>query len=44
MVENKPTLDELANKYDTDKGTLFGNVSVHGYAPIYENYLNGFSC
>jgi 23S rRNA U2552 (ribose-2'-O)-methylase RlmE/FtsJ len=34
------TLDELANKYLTDKGTSFPYRSVHGYAPIYEDYLS----
>jgi len=34
------TLDELANKHNTDKGTKYGHVTVHGYAPIYENYLS----
>jgi 23S rRNA U2552 (ribose-2'-O)-methylase RlmE/FtsJ len=34
-----PSLDELANKYKTDKGTLYPNHNVHGYAPIYEKYL-----
>jgi hypothetical protein len=33
-------LDDLANKYQTDKGTKYPRNSTHGYAPIYENYLN----
>jgi len=33
------TLDELANLYSTDKGTLYPNVSVHGYAPLYDELL-----
>jgi len=38
-MENKPTLDDLANLYSTDKGTKYPNHSVHGYAPIYDQYL-----
>lgn len=38
-MENKPTLDDLANLYVTDKGTKYPNISVHGYAPIYDQYL-----
>lgn len=34
------TLDELANKYQTDKGTRYLGDSRHGYAPIYESYLS----
>jgi hypothetical protein len=34
------TLDDLANKYETDKGTLYGARTVHGYAPLYDTYLN----
>lgn len=34
------TLDELAIKYDTDKGTESGHITTHGYAPIYEKYLS----
>jgi|694.fasta_scaffold11729_3 hypothetical protein len=34
------TLDELANKHNTDKGTRYEHNTVHGYAPIYENYLS----
>lgn len=34
------TLDELAIKYTTDKGTVSGFPSTHGYAPIYEKYLS----
>lgn len=33
------TLDELANKHSTDKGTLYAGSSKHGYAPIYDTYL-----
>ena len=33
------TLDDLANKYNTDKGTKYPGGSRHGYAPIYESYL-----
>lgn len=36
----KLTLDQLANKHNTDKGTTYANISVHGYAPIYETYLS----
>ena len=38
-MENKPTLDDLANLYSTDKGTKYPHGSVHGYAPIYDPYL-----
>ena len=38
-MENKPTLDDLANLYSTDKGTKYPHGSVHGYAPIYDSYL-----
>jgi hypothetical protein len=34
-----PTLDDLANKYSTDKGTLYPDGSRHGYAPFYDKYL-----
>lgn len=34
------TLNEIANKYNTDKGTDYHGVSAHGYAPIYETYLS----
>ena len=34
------TLDDLATKYNTDKSTNYAGVSRHGYAPIYETYLN----
>ncbi len=34
------TLDELAIKHGTDKGTQSGFPSTHGYAPIYENLLS----
>lgn len=33
-------LDILANKYETDKGSGYSGPSKHGYASIYENYLN----
>lgn len=33
-------LDELANKYSTDKGTGYPHHNVHGYAPIYEQYVS----
>ena len=33
------TLDELAIKYNTDKGTTSGHISTHGYAPFYDEYL-----
>ena len=33
------TLDQLAIKHNTDKGTTSGHASTHGYAPIYEEYL-----
>lgn len=34
------TLDEIANKYNTDKGSAFNGPSMHGYADVYETYLN----
>lgn len=34
------TLDQLANKQNTDKGSAYGGASVHGYADIYETYLH----
>jgi len=33
------SLDYLANKYKTDKGTLFNGSSRHGYAPFYDIIL-----
>lgn len=33
-------LDDLANKHNTDKGSNYGGPSKHGYADIYEPYLN----
>ena len=33
------TLDELANKYKTDKGTAFSGPTKHGYTPFYENFM-----
>jgi SAM-dependent methyltransferase len=39
-MSNKKSLDELANYYNTDKGTAYQEVSRHGYAPIYDEYLN----
>lgn len=37
---NRPTLDELANRHQTDKGTQYGGPSKHGYAPSYDNILS----
>lgn len=34
-----PTLDDLANKYNTDKGSLYQGDTRHGYAEIYDKYL-----
>jgi demethylmacrocin O-methyltransferase len=34
------TLDEIAIKNKTDKGTTSQFASTHGYAPIYEKYLS----
>ena len=34
-----PTLDELANIYNTDKGTAFSGPTKHGYTPFYENFM-----
>jgi cephalosporin hydroxylase len=39
MVNAKLSLDDIANKYCTDKGTDYKGETVHGYAPIYERYL-----
>lgn len=36
----KPTLDDLANKYKTDKGTLYTGESKHGYATFYDQILS----
>jgi hypothetical protein len=38
MIKIK-TLDELANFYKTDKGTMFETPCKHGYAPIYDELL-----
>jgi hypothetical protein len=38
-TDNRPSLDDLANHYSTDKGTRYPHGTVHGYAPIYEKYL-----
>ena len=40
METNLVTLTELANKYNTDKGTTYGGEHVHGYTVVYENYLS----
>jgi hypothetical protein len=34
------TLDDLANKYITDKGSKYPGTTRHGYATIYEKYLS----
>lgn len=39
MVKYMYTLDELANHYNTDKGTAYPHRSRHGYAPIYDTLL-----
>jgi cephalosporin hydroxylase len=36
---NRPSLDDLANLYSTDKGTQYPHGTRHGYAPLYERYL-----
>jgi hypothetical protein len=36
----RPTLTELANKYNTDKGTTYPCHHVHGYTEIYAQYLD----
>jgi demethylmacrocin O-methyltransferase len=33
------TLDELAIKHNTDKGTTSTHASTHGYAPFYDEHL-----
>lgn len=38
-MANIPNLDDLANFYHTDKGTLFETPCKHGYAPIYDELL-----
>lgn len=38
---SRPSLNELANKHNTDKGDKYGGGSVHGYANIYDElYLS----
>lgn len=37
---DRKSLDDIANEQGTDKGTKYHGTSVHGYAPIYETYLN----
>ena len=37
--QNIPSLDDLANKYSTDKGSLYHGASRHGYAPFYDEIL-----
>lgn len=37
---NRPTLDDLANLHETDKGTNCKALTRHGYAPIYDEFLN----
>lgn len=39
VKKTKQSLDELAIKYITDKATIYPTNCVHGYAPIYEPYL-----
>lgn len=34
------SLDQLANKYNTDKGTEYTSESRHGYAPFYDTILS----
>lgn len=36
----RPTLDNLANKYVTDKGTGYPGPSRHGYAPFYDKIVS----
>lgn len=36
----RPSLDDLANKYDTDKGSQFAGSSRHGYASYYDTILS----
>jgi len=36
----KPSLDQIANKYNTDKGTSYRGASRHGYAPFYDSILS----
>jgi len=40
----RPTLDELAIKYDADKAIskLNGDLTGHGYAPIYDRFFTPF--
>lgn len=38
-VISELSLDEIANIYNTDKGTKSNARSRHGYAPIYEQYF-----
>ncbi len=42
MVIGRPTLDDLANLYSTDKGTKYPHGTRHGYAPIYEKYIEAW--
>lgn len=39
-MDNRPTLDELANKYGTDKGTEYLGSCRHGYAEMYDPLLS----
>jgi len=37
--KNIVSLDDLANLYNTDKGTLYPHSTRHGYAPLYDKLL-----
>lgn len=39
-VLNNKTLDQLANKYQTDKGSLYQGRSRHGYAKFYDKIFS----
>lgn len=40
MQNNNLSLDQLANKYNTDKGSEYHGPTKHGYAPFYDELLS----
>lgn len=42
MVNKIPTLDDLANKFETDKGTKYPGGTRHGYSILYDKILSKY--
>jgi hypothetical protein len=39
-MKNLKSLDDIANLYNTDKGTAYTGPTRHGYAPFYDKFLS----